>query len=114
MKDLNIMQSNLIAEQNKNEIVLYQPDETIRLEVRMENETVWLRQQKIAELFQKTKSTISFHIANIFKEKELDEKWLFEKFELPLNMVLWLEKHRRKTCAVRHFISVEYEHLSFY
>lgn len=40
MKDLNIMQSNLIAEQNKNEIVLYQPDETIRLEVRMENETV--------------------------------------------------------------------------
>lgn len=51
MKDSNIMQSNLIAEQNKNEIVLYQPDEIIRLEVRMENETVWLSQQQIAELF---------------------------------------------------------------
>lgn len=79
MKDLNIMQSNLIAEQNKNEIVLYQPDETIRLEVRMENETVWLTQQQIAELFQKAKSTISFHIANVFKEKELDEKVVVRK-----------------------------------
>lgn len=79
MKDSNIMQSPLIAEQNKNEIVLYQPDETIRLEVRMENETVWLSQQQIAELFQKTKSTISFHIANVFKEKELDEKVVVRK-----------------------------------
>lgn len=81
MKDSNIMQSPLIAEQNKNKIVLYQPDETIRLEVRMENETVWLRQQKIAELFQKTKSTISFPIANVFKEKELDEKVVVRKIQ---------------------------------
>ena len=80
MKDSNIMQSNLIAEQNKNEIILYQPDETIHLEVRMENETVWLTQQQIAELFQKAKSTISFHIANVFKEKELDEKVVVRKF----------------------------------
>ena len=56
------------------EIILYQPDETVRLEVRLEDETVWLTQAQIAELFQKVKSTISFHISNIFKEGELDEE----------------------------------------
>ena len=56
------------------EIVMYQPDETIRLEVRLENDTVWLTQAQIVALFQKAKSTISFHISNIFKEGELDEK----------------------------------------
>ena len=54
------------------EIVLYQPDETVRLEVHLEGETVWLTQQQIADLFKKSKSTISFHISNIFKEGELD------------------------------------------
>ena len=41
-------------ESNTGEIVMYQPDETIRLEVRMDEETVWLTQQQMAELFQKT------------------------------------------------------------
>ena len=61
------------------EIVLYQPDETVRLEVRLENETVWLTQAQIAELFQKVKSTISFHISNIFKEGELNENVVVRK-----------------------------------
>ncbi len=50
---------------------MYQPDETIRLEVRMENETVWLTQQQMAELFHRDQSVIARHISNVFKEKEL-------------------------------------------
>ena len=57
---------------NKGEIVMYQPDETIRLEVRVEDETVWLTQQQIADLFEATKQNVSLHINNIFKEDELD------------------------------------------
>jgi hypothetical protein len=56
----------------KNEIVLYQPDNTISLEVRLENETVWLTQAQMAELFQKDRTVITRHINNIFKEGELE------------------------------------------
>ena len=55
------------------EIVMYQPDETIRLEVRIEDETVWLSQQQMAELFKATKQNVSLHIKNIYDEKELME-----------------------------------------
>ena len=58
---------------NTGEIVMYQPDETIRLEVRVENETVWLTQQQMADLFQTTRNNITLHIGNIFKEGELVE-----------------------------------------
>ena len=60
-------------ESTKGEIVMYQPDETIRLEVRVENETVWLTQQQMAELFLSTKQNVSLHINNIFREEELEE-----------------------------------------
>ena len=60
-------------ESTKGEIVMYQPDETIRLEVRVESETVWLTQQQMAELFQTTKQNVSLHVNNIFKEDELTE-----------------------------------------
>ena len=54
-----------------NEIVIYQPDEIVNLEVRVENESVWLTLNQIATLFDRDKSVISRHISNIFKEKEL-------------------------------------------
>ena len=60
-------------ESTKGEIVMYQPDETIRLEVRVEDETVWLTQQQMAELFLSTKQNVSLHINNIFREDELEE-----------------------------------------
>lgn len=60
-------------ESNKGEIVMYQPDETIRLEVRVEDETVWLTQQQMAELFLTTKQNVSLHINNIYDERELEE-----------------------------------------
>ena len=59
--------------ENVNEIVIYQPDEIIDLEVRVENESVWLTLNQIALLFDRDKSVISRHIANIFKEKELSK-----------------------------------------
>ena len=60
--------------EQKSEIVLYQPEGAISLEVRLENETVWLTQQQITELFQRERTVITRHINNVFKEKELDEK----------------------------------------
>ena len=59
---------------SKSEIILYQPDNEVRLEVRLEDETVWLTQAQISELFQRDRTVITKHIANIFKEKELEEK----------------------------------------
>ena len=52
---------------------MYQPDETIRLEVKVEDETVWLTQQQMAELCLSTKQNVSLHINNIFREDELEE-----------------------------------------
>ena len=58
----------------KGEIVVYQPDEVTRLEVRVESDTVWLTQGQLALLFQKDQSVIARHIKNVFTEGELDEK----------------------------------------
>lgn len=58
--------------EDKSEIILYQPEETFKLEVRLESDTVWLTQQ-MAELFQTSKQNISLHTNNVFKEKELQE-----------------------------------------
>lgn len=56
-----------------NEIILYQPYEALKLEVRLENETVWLTQQQIADLFGTKRPAITKHLSNIFKSGELDE-----------------------------------------
>ena len=61
-------------ESNTGEIVMYQPDETIRLEVRVEDETVWLTQAQLVSLFQSSKANISEHIRNIYEQGELIEK----------------------------------------
>ena len=60
-------------ETTQGEIILYQPNESLKLEVQIENETVWLTQQQMADLFQTTKQNISLHINNIFKESELEQ-----------------------------------------
>ena len=66
-------------EPSKGEIVMYQPDETIRLEVRVENETVWLNRQQIAVLFSRDVKTIGKHINNALHE-ELDGESVGAKF----------------------------------
>ena len=60
--------------EKQGEIILYQPDEAVRVEVHLEDETVWLTQAQIAELFQRDRTVITKHINNVFKEKELEEK----------------------------------------
>ena len=57
----------------ENEIILYQPDEAVKLEVRLSEETVWLTLNQMSLLFDRDKSVISRHIAAIFKEGELDK-----------------------------------------
>ena len=56
------------------EIVLYQPDDTIRLEVRMDDETVWLTQAQMAELFDKTPQNVTMHIRNAYEEGEIEKE----------------------------------------
>ncbi|MDE6226502.1 MAG: virulence RhuM family protein [Muribaculaceae bacterium] len=56
-----------------NEIILYQPDASVKLEVRLEDDTVWLTQQQMSDLFLRDRTVITRHINNIFKEKELEE-----------------------------------------
>lgn len=62
-------------------IIIYQTDDgQMQIDVRMENETVWLSQQQMAELFQKDRTVIGRHIRNIFSEGELNEKVVCAKF----------------------------------
>ena len=58
---------------SENQIVVYQPNETVRLDVRLENETVWLNQARIGELFGVDRTVVNRHIHNIYKTGELDE-----------------------------------------
>lgn len=72
---MNEMDNNIIDSQpgKENEIILYQPDSTLSLDVRVENDTVWLTQAQMTVLFQTTRNNITLHIRNIFKEGELEE-----------------------------------------
>ncbi len=67
------MPDNIHFRNEDSQIVLYQPDESIRLEVKLEHETVWLTQAQMTELFRTTRNNITIHIRNIFKEGELEE-----------------------------------------
>ncbi len=63
-----------ILDQSKGELILFQTEDgQTRIEVSLCNETVWLNQAQMCELFAKSKKTISEHIRNIFRENELDE-----------------------------------------
>ena len=74
------LSANEVSAKEQNQIILYRPNDTISLEVRLENDTVWLKQEMMSDLFQRNKSTISRHIKNIFQEKELLEASVVAKF----------------------------------
>jgi prophage antirepressor-like protein len=67
----------------QNEIVLYKPDDTVQLEVRLQEETVWLSQAQIAELFGVKQPAVSKHLKNVFSSGELDEKSSYSILEYP-------------------------------
>jgi len=72
--------SHIMEEQN-NPIIIYQSEDgNTRIEVKLENETVWLTQQQLCDLYQTSKSNISEHIKHIFDEGELDENSVVRKF----------------------------------
>ena len=72
--------SNEIINIPQTEIVLYQPNESTRLEVRLEDETVWLTQAQMIALFNSSKANISEHISNIYKQGELMQESTVRKF----------------------------------
>ena len=81
------------------EIILYQTEDgKTKIEVRLENETVWLTLNQIAELFQKAKSTISDHISNIYKEEELPRDATVRNFR-----TVQTEKNRSVTRDLEHY-----------
>jgi hypothetical protein len=65
---------------SQNEIILYQPNESVKLEVRLEDETVWLSIENMSQLFDRDISVIGKHIRNIFKEEELIKEAVWAKF----------------------------------
>jgi hypothetical protein len=71
---------SLSAAKTIGEIVMYQPEGEMRLEVRVDNETVWLTQAQMAKLFERERSVIAKHIKNVFKEGELDSKVVCANF----------------------------------
>lgn len=67
---------------NNGEIIIYQADDGLtHIEVKMEDETVWLTQAQLVQLYQTSKSNVSEHIKHIFEEGELEEKQLFGNSE---------------------------------
>ena len=105
--------------ENYGEIIIYQTEDGLtKLDVRMEDETVWLTQQQMAELFQTSRTNVVDHIKNIYKEDELDENSTCRKFrqvrmegnrqvtrELPfynLDMIISLG-YRVKSLTATHF-----------
>ena len=66
--------NNIQPMADDSQIVLYQPDESIRLEAKLDQDTVWLTQAQMTELFRTTRNNITMHIRNIFKEKDVRRK----------------------------------------
>lgn len=73
---------NDIQNSNKGEIVMYQPDETIRLEVKLEDDTVWLTQQQMSLLFSVKENTITYHIKEIYRTEELEQEGTARKIRV--------------------------------
>ena len=70
----------VFMENNKNEIILFE-NQGVKLEVNLKDETVWLTQKQMAELFDKDRKTITRHIQNIYKDEELNEDAVCSFFE---------------------------------
>jgi hypothetical protein len=81
-----------------NEIVLYQPDATVHLEVMIGDDTVWLTQAQMVELFQSTKQNISLHVNNVFKEGELAKAATVKEY-----LTVQKEGSREVTRSIKHY-----------
>ena len=91
--------------EQQGEIILYQPDESVRMEVRIEDETVWLTQAQIAELFETKRQAITKHLKNIFQSGELNENSVCSILELTASDG---KPYKTKTYNLDAIISVGY------
>lgn len=91
--------------EQQGEIILYQPDELVRMEVRIEDETVWLTQAQIAELFETKRQAITKHLKNIFQSGELNENSVCSILELTASDG---KSYKTKTYNLDAIISVGY------
>jgi len=84
---------------NKNEIIIYQtPNGETKIDVKLENETVWLTQAQMAELFQTTRNNITMHITNCYEEGELEEFSTSKDF-----LLVQKEGNREVSRNVKHY-----------
>ena len=87
------------GEQPKTDLILYQTEDgKTRVEVRLENETVWLTQAQMAELFQTTVPNVSMHIRNLFAERELQASATIKNF-----LIVRQEGPRQVSRSVEHY-----------
>ena len=91
--------------EQQGEIILYQPDESVRMEVRIEDETVWLTQAQIAELFETKRQAITTQLKNIFQSGELNENSVCSILELTASDG---KSYKTKTYNLDAIISVGY------
>ena len=84
-----------------NEIILYQPDDTLALDVRVEDDTVWLTQTQIVELFTSSKANISEHLKHIFESGELDREATVRKFRIVR------KEGNRNVCRTLEFFNLD-------
>ena len=99
---------------NTSEILIYENQEgSIKIDVRLEDETVWLTQSQIALLFGKGRSTITEHIKNVFDEGELEQDRTCRKFRLVRNEGLRIIKREVENYNLDVIISVGYRVKSF-
>ena len=91
--------------EQQGELILYQPDESVRMEVRIEDETVWLTQAQIAELFETKRQAITKHLKNIFQSGELNENSVCSILELTASDG---KSYKTKTYNLDAIISVGY------
>ena len=91
--------------EQQGEIILYQPDESVRMEVRIEDETVWLTQAQIAELFETKRQAITKHLKNIFQSGGLNENAVCSILELTASDG---KSYKTKTYNLDAIISVGY------
>ena len=87
-----------MATETENQIVVYQPNETIRLDVRLEDETVWLTQAQLCDLFGVVKSNVSYHLKNIYETEELEYEATVQKIR-----TVRLEAGRRVSRDIEYF-----------
>ena len=81
LKTIDKMANEIVpVNEMQGEVIFYQPDSTMRLEVRLEDETVWLTQQQMVDLFQSSKANVSEHIRNIYDQGELEQKATVRNF----------------------------------